>query len=79
MATKSMRGLTEETLRLAKFNSEQPSMLELFRVTREQAEQFAEKAGLKAKKVEYLAREANRKYIASFFPLRQPDNCSSIR
>lgn len=53
-ATIGTRGVSEEELKAARFNSEQLALLESYAATKEQGEQRAREAGLVALKLDYL-------------------------
>lgn len=55
VASTGIRGLNEEDLKKAQFNEKELKLAESFAVKKNDAEQFAAKAGLKARRVAYLS------------------------
>jgi hypothetical protein len=55
VSSTGIRGLNEEDLKKAKFNEKELKLAESFAVKKNEAEQFAAKAGLKARHVAYLS------------------------
>lgn len=54
VATTGIRGLNEEELKAAKFNEEEIKLAESYSVSQAQAQQFANKGKLAARKLDYL-------------------------
>lgn len=55
VSSTGIRGLNEENLKNAHFNEDELNLTESYTVTKRDAEQFAAKARLKARKVDYLS------------------------
>lgn len=58
VAVAGLRGLTEQELKLAKFNADELALLERYQTDRAEAERFARVAGLTPRRVDYLPRPA---------------------
>lgn len=59
VATTGIRGLNEEELKLAKFNEAEVKMAESYLTSRADAQKFAGKGKLQARKLDYLPEPAN--------------------